>query len=159
MGILSGGHYATTNLYEPWDKVARVVAGDARQGATIVSENFPFFFYLDYELGVQADTQSARGPYLGETIYRSHGYDVRQPDDWQAWAGSLHGKVVLVDGSGGMDEVLEESALNDTLRLRCTTLGEYYATPDPAAEWKARFVKGAPILGYRTSVIWYDCPR
>ena len=32
MGIASGRHYATTNLYEPWAKVAKVVAGDARSG-------------------------------------------------------------------------------------------------------------------------------
>ncbi len=59
IGIASGRHYATTNLYEPWGKVACVVAGDARRGATIVSESFPFFLYLDYQLGLQSETQAA----------------------------------------------------------------------------------------------------
>jgi hypothetical protein len=65
----------------------------------------------------------------------------------------------MVNGLGVMGQVEDQSALNDALRLRCSTLGEYHAVPDPVAEWKAHFVKGAPILAYRTSVIWYDCPH
>ena len=84
LGIGSGRHYATTNLYEPWGKVAAVVAQDARNGAMVVSENYPFFFYLDYKLGLGAETAQSIGPYLGEEIYRSHGYTIlyaRQVED------------------------------------------------------------------------------
>jgi hypothetical protein len=158
IGIASGEHYAASNLYEPWGKVAGVVAQDARRGATIVSANPPFFLYLDYELGLQSDTENADSSYLPMDLYRSHGYDIRQPDDWQTWAGTLHGKVVMVNGSGVLDEVDEQTALNDSLQLRCSTLGEYHAVPDPAAIWKARFVKGAPMLAYRANVVWYNCP-
>jgi len=159
IGIISGKHYAAANLYEPWNKVAVAVAQDARRGAIIVSANPPFFLYLDYALGLQSDTENADSSYLPEELYRSHGYDVRQPDDWETWVGSLHGRVVMVNGLGVMGQVEDQSALNDALRLRCSTLGEYHAVPDPVAEWKAHFVKGAPILAYRTSVIWYDCPH
>jgi len=159
IGIISGKHYATANLNEPWSKVAEVVAQDARRGATIVSANPPFFLYLDYQLGLESDTEAADSSFLDPALYRSHGFNVSQPDDWQTWAGKLNGKVVLVNGSGVSEQVAEQSALNDALRLRCSTLGEYHASPDPAAEWKARFVKDAPILAYRTSVIWYDCSR
>ncbi len=158
VGIASGEHYAASNLYEPWGKVAEVVAHDARQGATVVSANPPFFLCLDYELGLQSDTENADSSYLPMDLYRSHGYDIRQPDDWQTWAGTLHGEVVMVNGSGVMEQVEEQSALNDALRLRCSKLGEYNAAPDPAAMWKARFVKGAPMLAYRANVIWYNCP-
>ncbi|MGC1460950.1 MAG: glycosyltransferase family 39 protein [Terracidiphilus sp.] len=159
IGIVSGKHYATANLYEPWGKVADVVAQDARRGATIVSANPPFFLYLDYQLGVQADTAAADSSFLPPQVYRSRGYDIRQPHDWQKWAGNLHGEVVMVNGSGVMEQVEEQSALSDALRLRCSIQGEYHAAPDPAAMWKAQFVKGAPMLAYRTNVIWYDCPR
>lgn len=159
IGIVSGKHYATANLYEPWGKVAEVVAQDARRGATIISVNPPFFLYLDYQLGLESDTKAAETAYLGEAIYRSHGYAILQPDDWQTWAGKLHGKVVLVNGSGFSEQVEEQNGLNDALRLRCKVLGEYRAAPDPAALWKARFAKDAPILAYRTDVIWYDCPH
>ena len=157
IGIASGNHYATTNLYEPWEQVARVVATDARSGATIVSENSPFFFYLDYQLGLQSDTQNAKGAYLGADLYRAHGYTILQPDDWQNWAQTLHGKVVLVHGPMIKDEVEAENALDDFLRPRCTILGQYHAAPDPAAAWKARFVQDSAVLAYRTSVVWYDC--
>jgi hypothetical protein len=159
IGIVSGKHYATANLYEPWDKVAEVVAQDAHRGATIVSANPPFFLYLNYQLGLESQTAAADCSFLGENVYRPRGYDIRQPDDWQKWVGELHGKVVMVNGSGVMGQVEEQSALNDALRLRCSTQGEYHAAPDPAAMWKARFVKGAPMFTYRTNVIWYDCPR
>jgi hypothetical protein len=159
IGIASGRHYATANLYEPWNKVAEVVAQDARRGATVVSANPPFFLYLDYQLGLQSDTAAADGSFLSEDVYRSRGYDIRQPDNWQTWAGSLHGKVVMVSGSGMIDQVEEQSALNDALRLRCSTLGEYHAAPDPAILWKARFARDVPLLADRTNVIWFDCPR
>ncbi len=159
IGIVSGRHYATANLREPWDKVAEVVAQDARHGATIVSANPPFFLYLDYQLGLQSDTTAADSSFLPADVYRSHGYDIRQPDDWQQWAGNLHGKVVMVNGSGVMGQVEEQSVLGDALRERCSTMGEFHAAPDPAALWKARFIKGAPMFAYRTNVIWYDCSR
>jgi len=159
IGIVSGKHYATANLYEPWGKVAAVVAHDARHGATIVSVNPPFFLYLDYQLGLESDTGAAETAYLGEDRYRSHGYAILQPDEWQTWIGNLHGKVVLVNGAGYLGQVEKQNALNDALHLRCKKLGEYRAVPDPAAQWKARFAKDTPILAYRTDVIWYDCPR
>ena len=159
IGIVSGKHYATANLYEPWGKVAEVVAQDARHGAAIVSVNPPFFLYLDYQLGLQSDTEAADAAYLSEDLYRSHGYTILQPDDWQTWVGKLRGKVVLVNGSGVLEEVEDQKNLNDELRLRCKVQGEYHAAPDPAAMWKAQFVKDTPIFAYRTNVIWYDCPR
>ncbi len=164
IGIASGRHYSTTNLHEPWDNVARAVAVDARRGATVVSENYPFLFYLDYQLGLESNAQAVNqpyelGPYLGGDFYRSRGYSILLPDDSQAGAENLRGDVVLVHGSGIIDEVEEETGLNDVLRVRCKVVGEYHAAPDPAAPWKARFVQNAPILAFRTNVIWYDCPQ
>ncbi len=158
IGILSGKHYATANLYEPWSEVAEVVAQDARRGASVVSVNPPFFLYLDYQLGLESDTGAADAAYLGEDLYRSHGYTILQPDGWQTWAGKLRGEVVLVNGTGVLSQVEDQNALDDALRPRCKVQGEYHAAPDPAALWKARFVKDTPIFVYRTNVIWYECP-
>ncbi len=158
LGIASGRHYATTNLYEPWGKVAEVVAQDARHGATIVSENPVFFFYLDYQLSLQSGTSQALDTYLGEAVYRSHGYRILWPDDEQSKPQDLHGKVVLVTGTASKDDLELENTLNDKLRARCSTLGQYRAAPDPAAALKRRFSKAAPVLAYRTEVVWYDCP-
>jgi hypothetical protein len=157
IGIVSGKHYATTNLYEPWGQVARVVADDARQGATVVSENFSFFFYLDYQLGLQAETQAAPGSFLGEPVYQTHGYTILEPKDWPMWAPRHLGKVVLVNGSALDEDVQLENAIDRDLHARCRMLGEYRAAPDPAAAWKQRMVKGAAVLPYRVDVIWYDC--
>lgn len=159
IGIVSGKHYATTNLYEPWGEVAKSVGRDARSGATIVSVNAPFFFYLNYELGLESDTEEANGTFLAPSLYRAHGYTVLHPVDPKKTGDELRGKVVIVNGPGLQYEVEEQTELNEALRQRCRTLGEYYAAPDPAAVWKRRFVKDAAVFDYRVEVIWYDCGR
>ncbi len=159
IGIFSGNHYATTNLYEPWNQVAQVVANDARGGATVISESYPFFFYLDYHLGLASETQDATGPDLGEALYRSHGYKVLEPDGRETWLKDLKGKVVLVNGSSRMDSIQWTNAVEQHLHHRCQTLGEYRAAPDPAFTFKARYASGVPVMPYRTAVTWFDCPR
>jgi len=157
-GILWGKHYAISNLYEPWDRISRSVAQDARMGATIVSFNAPFFLYLDYQLGIGSETKDSDGPYLGESTYRSHGYSILYPDQSQPNAGSIRGKVVLVEGTGWIDDVQAQATLDATLRARCRIIGEYRAAPDPAAEWKQRYFRRVPVLAYRSDVVWLDCP-
>ena len=131
--------------------------GDARRGEIVVSENHPFLFDLDYRLGLESETGSAQGPYLGRSIYGSHGYKVLEPADWQSWAQAPHGKIVIVNGSAQVEDVQAENALNEHLRAHCRILGMYRAAPEPAAVWKERFVKSAPVLSYRVDVTWYDC--
>jgi hypothetical protein len=157
IGILSGNHDATTNLHEPWGKVAGVVAEDARHGATIISENPPFFLYLDYELGLQSMMQSADSSDLGADFYRAHGYAILNPDETGKSTNSLRGKIVLVNGSGEFADVQAMNALKITLAHRCSTLGEYRAAPDPALTLKRRFTTDVPVLPYRTHVTWFDC--
>lgn len=156
IGILSGKHYATTNLYEPWNQAARVVADDARRGATDISENRPFFLYLNYQLGLGADSRAALGAYLSQSLYQSHGYAILQPDGNQQLAETLNGKVVIVNGSGLLDQVEATDALAARLRQRCVVSGEYKAAPDPSLELKKRFTNNIPTLTYRVDVTWFD---
>ena len=155
IGIASGRHYATTNLQEPWGSVARMVAQDARHGATIVAATPPFSLYLDYQLGLQNAMGAADGSNLGDDVYRAHGYKVVEPADVRS--ASLRGKVVLVKGTGLMEDVTAMHALDASLNARCSRLGEFRAAPDPAIWLKRRFTRNVPLLAYRTDVIWYDC--
>ncbi len=157
IGILSGKHYATTNLYEPWSRVAQVVESDARSGATVISENQSFFFYLDYQLGLRADSHSPPWAYLGQSLYQAHGYKILLPDNWQQLGESLRGKVVVVNGSGNVDQVRWVSALDARLSQRCKVLGEYKAAPDPSLLLKKEFSKNIPTLAYRVDATWFDC--
>ena len=157
LGIASGRHYPTTNLQEPWGKVARVVAQDARRGATIVSENPPFFFYLDYELGLQSKMQAADESDLGADFYKSQGFTIIEPNHKGDQARLLRGKVVLVRGAGMVEDVEAMNSLSDALSRRCAVLGEYRAAPDPSLAWKQRFATSVPVLPYRTDVTWFDC--
>jgi hypothetical protein len=157
IGILSGRHYATTNLLEPWSKVAEVVAVDARGGSTVVSDSFPFFFYLNYQLGLEKETQAATGPDLTADLYQAHGYRIFEPDGEEQWLNGLNGKVVLVSGASYLDDVQWTASIDTVLRERCHVEGEYRTAPDPAFALKARFAKSAPALAYRTQVTWFDC--
>jgi len=159
IGIASGKHYATTNLYEPWNQVAQVVAGDARSGATVISDSYPFFFYLNYQLGVESETQAATGPDLGEFVYKSHGYKVFEADGQEARLNELRGKVVLVSGSSMMESIQWTRAVEQRLQQQCQTLGQYRAAPDPAVGFKAKYAAGVPVLPYRIVVTWFDCGR
>jgi hypothetical protein len=158
LGIESGRHYSSTNLYEPWKQVSHIVARDARQGATLISVNPPFFLYLNYELGLQTEMQGAGDAYLGEGLYRRHGYSILEPDAGLARAQKIHGKVVMVQGPALVEDVDAMETLNAEIAQRCSTLGEFRAAPDPAIAWKRRFTKHVDLLSYRTQVTWYDCP-
>ncbi len=158
IGILSGKHYAASNLLEPWNAVSRAVANDAKSGATIVSENSPFFFYLNYELGIADQSAHATGAYLGEDVYLSNGYRVKEETNWRTWAPTLRGKLVIVDGPMVEDRVNALRQLEASARTRCSVIGEFHASPDPAREWKARFTPELPSFPYRTNVTWLNCP-
>ncbi|HLY42286.1 MAG TPA: hypothetical protein VKR52_13825 [Terracidiphilus sp.] len=158
LGILSGRHYATANLYEPWNKVAEVVAQDARNRATVISSNPSFFLYLDYQLGLMSDTTHAEGADLGPALYASHGYRILAPDEDPHFSDLLRGKVVLVTGTSDLDTLRAVGTLRSALSRRCQILGHYRAAPDPAARWKRNFATNAPVLPYRTEVLWLDCP-
>lgn len=157
-GILSGAHYATTNLYEPWQHVAEMVAVDVRNGATVIGENSTFLLYLNYQLGLEAESGNADSGYLGDAVYASHGYAVDTLDDPHSWVSRLRGKVVLVQGTDDEDAMKSGRELDLALRTRCTILGEYHSTPDPAERWKQRFVRNAPVIHFRVNATWYDCP-
>ena len=134
-----------------------MAAENARHGATVVSENPPFFFYLDYELGLESAMQAADGADLGADLYRAHGYAVLEPDPQSGQAQLMRGKVMLVKGSGLLEDVEAMSTLNEDLGRRCGKLGVYRAATDPALAWKQRFTRDVPALAYRTDVTWFDC--
>jgi hypothetical protein len=158
IGIVSGKHYFAANFCEPWEHVARLVAQNARDGASVISNNEPFFLYLDEHLGLLSDLQIADGPDLGADLYRKHHYSIFDTDFPPPRANTLHGKVVIVIGSGTYDDVNAMDVLNREVADRCQTTGDFHAALDPALAWKKRFTRNVPLLAYRSHVIWYECP-
>jgi hypothetical protein len=140
------------------------VAGDARRGATVISENPLFFFYLNYQLGLEAENHSSPEVYLGQSVYQSHGYEILQPDDTQRpddslhYADSLRDKVVIVKGPGSLHRLQWTDALDARLSQRCRVLGKYRDALDPSYLLKRDYTTNVPTLAYRVNVIWFDCP-
>ena len=81
----SGKTLRHTNLHEPWGRVAEVVAQDARNGAMVVSENYPFLLLSGLPAGSGSGDRavdraiSRRGSL---SLARMH----LMPDEWKTWA-------------------------------------------------------------------------
>ncbi|MGA2570956.1 MAG: glycosyltransferase family 39 protein [Terracidiphilus sp.] len=159
VGIFSGKHYSTTNLYEPWRQVADTVARDIRQdNAAVVSDNEPFFFYLNYQLGLQAETAQATAVNLAPEVYAARGYRVFAAHDMSWPSDLLHGNVILVTGPGVEPDLEVMSNLRNLAGQKCRMTRAFQAAPDPALALKEAFVPSAGALAYRVDVDWYQCP-
>ena len=155
-GIVSGRHYATTNLLEPWPQVASDVAGDLKRGRpTLIGDSVVFFLYLDYQLAPSANS----GPiiYRGAAAYTSLGPGVYWDTDAPPAIG-VHGDVILVNGSAPPFDIAAMDQIDTDYQQRCTLLKDYKAAPDPAFEWKRRFATSVAALPYRVDVRWFNCP-
>lgn len=154
-GIVSGRYYSATNLQEPWQKVAHRTVQDIRQGATVISPNPSYFFYLNYELGLQRE--AGNYSYLGQDIYSRHGYNVLFPVDKTELPEHFSGRVVLVKGAASPRKVTAIELAQQSLDTGCVKTSDERSMPDPAIIWKQRFKNSMPAITYRTEVIRYDC--
>ena len=59
LGIVTGRYYAAPTSRAPWQAVAQQSATNLRQGAEVIGDNLPFFFYLTYALQAPPEGSSA----------------------------------------------------------------------------------------------------
>ncbi len=131
-GIFSGRHYATTNLLEPWPQVASTVANHMRwSNAAVVSDNEPFFFYLNYDLGLQASSEWAPDVSFSPQVYAARGYKVFAVNKSSLPSDLLRGNVILVTGSGSNSDIEAMSNLNIRAQQQCRVTQTFKAAPDP----------------------------
>src|SRR5579863_4453185 len=158
-GIFSGRHYATTNLLEPWRQVASTVANDMRlNNAAVVSDNEPFFFYLNYDLGLQASSERASDVSFSPQVYAARGYKVFAVNKSSLPSDLLRGNVILVTGSGSIPDIEAMSNLNIRAQQQCRVTQTFKAAPDPAIGFKRASNPSADALSYRVNMIGYQCP-
>lgn len=155
LGIATGKHPATANFYEPWAATADTTANDARHGAVIISDSTPYFFYLNYALGLQAVPWG--GTYLGQANYhRLAGVSVFNENLDPRLAASFP-SVTLVSGVDLEPAMVKESAILAALVSSCHLQSEQRSTPDPALEYKRIIDPKASLVNYRVSVRRFDC--
>jgi hypothetical protein len=154
-GIVSGRYYSATNLHEPWQKVANQTVPDIRQGATVISNNPSYFFYLNYELDLQRE--AGNFSYLGQDIYARHGYNVLSPLIKTHLPDHFSGRVVLVKGAATPRKVTDIERAQQWLDTGCVKTSDERSMPDPAIIWKQKFKNSMPAIAYRTEVIRYEC--
>jgi hypothetical protein len=151
-GIANGKHFSMTTFHEPWQQLAGQTAQQARQGATIVSEIFPYYFYLDHDLGIPIGPGNI-SPVLPETVYAAHGYRIVTPyaDPNRTYSG----QVIVVHGIGSIEGAADADALVARLSATCHPLPAYLDVPDPAALYKQR--SGISTFPYRVEVHSFQC--
>jgi hypothetical protein len=153
IGIATGRHPATSNFYEPWQDVAGFTAKEARQGTAIVSDSTPYFFYLNYALGLQAE-QSTK-TYLGASVYRQAGAKVflnTLPENFSA-----SGNITAIEGVDTVDKLQLFLATLSMLQSSCRLISSDKRTPDPAEQFKELLGSSIPILPYRVTVQRFGC--
>ena len=157
MGIATGRHPATSNFYEPWAATAATTANDARHGAVIISDSTPYFFYLNYALGLEDVPWGET--YLGHANYqRLAGVSVFNENLDPRLAPSFP-SVTLVSGVDLGPAMLKQSTILAALVNSCRQLSEQHSNPDPALNYKRMIDPKASVVSYRVSVRRFDCSR
>ena len=157
MGITTRKHPATANFYEPWSDVASQTAGNARQGSVIISDSTPYFFYLNYALGLE--TVPWGGTYLGSTNYRRLAAVSVFNENLDPELAPTFASVTLVSGVDLGPAMKKQSAILASLLRSCQFLSEQHSTPDPALDYKRIIDPKASLINYRVSVRHFDCSQ
>ncbi len=155
LGIATGKHRATSNFYEPWAVVAAQTAGDARNGSVIISDSTPYFFYLNYALGLESVPW--RGTYLGQDNYQRLASVSVFNENLDPHLAPSFPSVTLISGVDLEPAMTKESAILAALVSSCHLLSEQHSIPDPALDYKRMIDPRAPLINYRVSVRRFDC--
>ena len=155
LGIATGRHRATSNFYEPWAVVAAQTAIDARKGSVIISDSTPYFFYLNYALGLEAVPRG--GTYLGEANYQRLAAVSVFNENLDPRLAPSFPSVTLVSGVDLEPAMLKQAAILAALASSCRLLSERHSTPDPALDYKRIIDPKASLVNYRVSVRRFDC--
>jgi len=155
-GTYSRHYYSAPRFLEPWPQVAEDAAGKVRSGATVISNNPTFFFYLTYIL--HAPDGSMPWKFVGLLPDQVRHPQVKSPKEWLAAGHPVVPSMVWTRGMGDpqtdgpMDEAAQE------LGRACGTQTSRLMMRDPGYEWKQRIFPEMKGLQWRVEVREYDCP-
>jgi hypothetical protein len=154
-GIRVRTFYSAPRFLEPWLQVAGDAADKLHGGATVISNNPSFFFYLTYIL--HAPDESATWKFQGVLPDTVRYPNVFAPDEWIA-AGHPYAPTVLwirgMDGpqtGGAMDDAMQQ------LDHACGARTSRLMMRDQGYVWKQKFFPQLGELPWRIEVREYDC--
>jgi hypothetical protein len=153
-GTVSRRFYAAPRFIEPWNDVAKQMAGAVRDGGVVIANHPSFFFYLYYELRRQ---EKGRRLDLAR-IYPYRGLWPRVYDGVSdSQKGSLAGASVFLVKDVSSGEGAEDAEL--FLEDRCALKNVNQLLPDTGFSLKERFLPRFPRARYRIEVRHYNCEK
>ena len=155
LAIADGKHRAASNFYEPWQSVAISTADQARGRSAIVSDSMSYFFYLNYQLGV--DDVAFNGSYAGADTYQQHGFNVYRSSLPVNVQPSRFSRITTVRGIGVPTDMARMAGTMQQLEQTCRHVGSQRSTPDPSAVYKREINPKAPSVAYRVMIDHFDC--
>ena len=154
-GIRARTYYSTLRFIEPWLSVAGDAADKIHSGATVISNDPSFFFYLTYILRVP--DQGANWKFLGVLPDSVHYPHVMSADQWLASGHPFTPVIVLIRGiaepltQGPMDAAAHE------LDQACGARTSRLMVRDDGYTWKQKFFPRSDELPWRIEIREYDC--
>jgi hypothetical protein len=154
-GIRAQKYYSTPRFFEPWLSVAGDAADRIHAGATVISNDPTFYFYLTYILRVP--DQGANWKFLGalpDTVRYPH---VMSADQWLASGHPFTPVISLIRGMAEPQTQASMDAAAHELDQACGARTSRLLMRDDGYTWKQRFFPQPGELPWRIEIREYDC--
>ena len=154
-GIYSRRYYSAPRFLEPWPAVSDDTARKIQSGATLISNDFPLFFYMTYVL--HAPQGSAPWKFVGLLPDQVQHPQVKSPQDWLAAGHPVGPSMIWIHGAGDppSDAPMEEAAAE--LGRSCGAQTSRLTVRDSGYVWKQRFFPEWDEPQWRVEIREYDC--
>lgn len=154
-GIYAKRFYSDLQFIEPWQEIAADAAVKIANGATVISDQPAFLFYLTYDLHAPGEN----GPWRFEGLLPDavKHLQVFSPEGWLTTRPPANGKIVLVRSAQEPGENAPVDQAARELDASCGSISSRLRARDEGYAWKHRFVPQLRAPLWRIEIREYDC--
>jgi hypothetical protein len=154
-GIYAKRFYSDLQFIEPWQEIAADAAVKIANGATVISDQPAFLFYLTYDLHAPKEN----GPWrfdglLPDAVKHPQ---VFSPEGWLTAQLPANGKVVLVRSAQEPGDNAPVDQTTRELDASCGSISSRLRARDEGYAWKHRFLPQLHAPLWRIEIREYDC--
>ncbi|HWZ56430.1 MAG TPA: hypothetical protein VNZ63_10190 [Verrucomicrobiae bacterium] len=154
-GIYAKRFYSDPQFIEPWQEIAADAAVKIANGATVISDQPAFLFYLTYDLHAPRENRPWRFEGLLPDAVKHP--QVFSPEGWLSAQRPANRKIVLVRSARepGDDAPVDQAARE--LDASCGSISSRLRVRDEGYAWKHRFLPQLRAPLWRIEIREYDC--
>jgi hypothetical protein len=152
-GTISRDYYSFSGFTDPWEQIAKDLAGPLSQGSVIVTDDPKYFFYLNYQLGIAP--RGTDSSYLELNEYLARRANVYSVEMWMESGPVSATSTILITR-----RIPYSSELYARLSSRCSSPRVRLSIPDKVYELKKRFYPATTLKPHPIELLEHDCaPR